>query len=126
MIVVDSDVLIDALRGREPARSRFAEGLGQGSLATTAVNAFELRSGARSAQQEAKIEDLLGPLALLPFDDGAARAAATARRELERRGETIGMGDYLIAGVCLAQRAILLTRNREHFARVPGLALAGS
>jgi tRNA(fMet)-specific endonuclease VapC len=123
MIVVDSDVLIDALRGREPARSRVAEGLGQGSLATTAVNAFELRSGARSAQQEAKIEDLLGPLALRPFDDGAARAAATARRELERRGETIGMGDYLIAGVCLSRSLPLLTRNRDHFDRIPGLLL---
>jgi predicted nucleic acid-binding protein len=35
------------------------------------------------------------------------------------------MADYTIAGTCLAHSAILLTRNREHFERVPGLTLAG-
>jgi predicted nucleic acid-binding protein len=29
----------------------------------------------------------------------------------------------MIAGTCLAHSAILLTRNRRHFERVPGLAL---
>ena len=123
MILVDSDVLIDALRGREPSRSRIAEGLEAGTLATTAVDAFELRSGARTAKQEDEIEDLLAPLQVLPFDEAAFRAAATARRELEGRGDTIGMGDYLIAGVSLARALPLLTRNRAHFDRIPGLIL---
>lgn len=123
MILVDSDVLIDALRGREPSRSRIAAGLEEGTLATTAVNAFELRSGARTSKQKEDIEGLLTPLAILPFDEGASRAAASTRRELESRGETIGMGDYLIAGVCLSRALPLLTRNRDHFARVPGLLL---
>jgi predicted nucleic acid-binding protein len=125
MTVVDTDVLIDALRGREPARTRIAEGLERGSLATTAITTFELRSGARSGTQETRIEDLLAPLTLLPFDDDASRAAANARRHLEREVRTIGMGDYLIAGVCLSRALPLLTRNREHFERVPGLLLAG-
>jgi len=33
------------------------------------------------------------------------------------------MGDSLIAGIVLAQRGVLLTRNRRHFERVPDLAL---
>jgi predicted nucleic acid-binding protein len=33
------------------------------------------------------------------------------------------MGDSLIAGITLVNKGILLTRNRKHFARVPGLAL---
>lgn len=121
MILVDSDVLIDALRRREPARSRIAEGLKQGTLATTAINAFELRSGARSPKQEADVEALLAPLSVLRFDEDASRSAAGARRELEGRGETIGMGDYLLAGVCLSRALPLLTWNRGHFDRVPGL-----
>lgn len=124
MILVDSDVLIDALRGREPARSRIAEGLEAGTLVTTAITAFELRSGARTPKQEEDIEALLTPLGIVPFDGDASRAAARARRELERRGETIGMADYLIAGVCLARALPLLTRNRDHFERIPGLRLA--
>lgn len=123
MTLVDTDVLIDALRGREPARGRIAAGLEAGTLATTAINAFELRSGARTTKQQEEIEDLLAPLAVLPFDEKSSRAAAGARRVLEARGETIGMGDYLIAGVCLSRALPLLTRNREHFDRIPGLLL---
>lgn len=123
MIVVDSDVLIDALRGREPSRSRVAGGLIDGTLATTAINAFELRSGARSSKQEADVEALLAPLTGLAFDSEASRAAAAARRELEARGETVGMGDYLIAGICLSRGLPLLTRNRDYFGRIPALGL---
>ena len=42
MIVADSDVLIDSLRGKEPARSRVELELKTGQLATTAINALEL------------------------------------------------------------------------------------
>ena len=91
MILVDSYVLIDASRGREPARSRIAEGLEAGTLVTTAISALELRSGARTPKQEEDIEALLTALGVLPFDRDASRAAASVRGELERRGETIDM-----------------------------------
>lgn len=124
MILVDTDVLIDALRGREPARARIAEALERGALATTTITAFELTSGARSEKQEASIADLLAGLAVLPFDTEAARAASRVRRTLEATGQTIGMADYLIAGIALGRNLPLLTRNRRHFERVPGLDLA--
>lgn len=56
MTVVDSDILIDALRGREPSRTGVAEGLKAGTLATTALTAFELRSGVRTTKQEGEVE----------------------------------------------------------------------
>jgi predicted nucleic acid-binding protein len=93
------------LRGREPAVSRVAAGLADGTLATTTVTAVELRSGARTAEQLAAVDALLAALPLLPFDDAASRSAAACRRELEARGATMGMGDYLIAGVCLSRGA---------------------
>jgi len=123
MIVADSDVLIDSLRGRQPAAGRVALELRTGSLATTVVNAFELLSGAKSAKERHKVETLLAALAILPLDERSARTAAAIRRQLEAQGETIGMADYLIAGICLERSAILLTRNRGHFERVPGLSL---
>jgi tRNA(fMet)-specific endonuclease VapC len=123
MIVADTDVLIDALRGREPASSRVAAGLRAGSIATTAITAFELLSGARTAAELEIIEALLAALPILPLDDLASRAAGSSRRELETKGQTIGMGDYLIAGICLSRGAPLLTRNRKHFDRIAGLIL---
>ena len=123
MIIADSDVLIDALRGRPSARARIAEALAAGTLATTAVTAFELRSGADSDRARAAIGLLLAPLEILPFDQAAAGAAARIRRELESSGQPIGMADYMIAGICLVRSAALLTRNRAHFGRVSGLVV---
>jgi predicted nucleic acid-binding protein len=123
LIIADTDVLIDALRGREPARARIAEALAVGQLATTAITAFELRSGADTDRTRAAVEQLLAPLEILPFDDAAAIRAGKLRRTLEAAGTPIGMGDYLIAGICLAHGARLATRNRSHFARVSGLVL---
>lgn len=121
MMVADSDVLIDALRGRDPAAARIDRELSTGALSTTAISAFELRSGAGSERAAAQVDALLAPLTILPFDEEAARRAAAARRTLESAGTPIGMGDYLIAGICLARSAVLLTRNRSHFDRVEGL-----
>ena len=47
------------------------------------------------------------------------------RRTLQDRGEEIGMGDSLVAGIVLAKKATLLTRNRRHFERGEGLQLTG-
>jgi predicted nucleic acid-binding protein len=124
VIVADTDVLIDALRGLEKARTRVAEALETGQLATTAVTAFELRSGAHTDRLRSAVERLLAPLEILPFDDTAARRAGEVRRALEAEGKPIGMADYLIAGICLARSASLLTRNPKHFKRVEGLRLA--
>jgi predicted nucleic acid-binding protein len=62
-------------------------------------------------------------LPCLPLDEPGANAAAEIRRTLERDGVGIGMGDSLIAGIVVAQHGVLLTRNRRHFERVPGLPL---
>jgi predicted nucleic acid-binding protein len=123
VIIADTDVLIDALAGRD-AGQRIADGMRSGALATTSVTAFELGSGARNDIARERIRVLLEGLHVLPFDLEAARRATGVRLALEEQGRPIGMADYLIAGVCLASGAALLTRNRAHFERVPGLTLA--
>jgi tRNA(fMet)-specific endonuclease VapC len=123
MIVADTDVLIEALRGREPSAGRIRREFTRGTLATTAVSAFELLSGAGTRETLEPVETLLRGLLILPLDEGAGKLAASVRRRLEARGEPIGMADYLIAGICLARSTPLLTRNRRHFERVPGLEL---
>lgn len=124
MTVADSDVLIDALAGRAAAVEAVERGLRAGTLATTAVSAFELRSGARAGAAAEAVDVLLAALEVLPLNAEAAVRAAEVGVALEERGEGIGMADYLIAGICLTRSADLLTRNREHFERVPGLVLA--
>ena len=123
MMIADTDVLIDFLQGEQPASERIALELDQGQLATTAITRFELLAGARTARQQTIIGQLLAALPCLPLEAQSADRAAEVRRALERQGLSIGMGDSLIAGIVLAHRGVLLTRNRRHFDRVPSLAL---
>jgi tRNA(fMet)-specific endonuclease VapC len=125
MMVADSELLIDFLRGKDPGRARIKLEISTGRLATTAVNAFELLSGARSESDREKVAALLAALVILPVEGQSAARAAEARIHLESQGAGIGMADYLIAGVCLDKGGTLLTRNLAHFARVPNLNIGG-
>lgn len=123
MTIADTDVLIDYLEGLLPGADWVQASLERGQLATTTINCFELLSGARGSRERATITALLDSIALLPLDVDAARRAADVRQQLEQAGAGIGMGDSLIAGITLVHGARLLTRNKRHFQRVPGLSL---
>ena len=123
MMLADTDVLIDFLRGKGLAADRISLELGTGHLHTTAITAFELLAGAKGPKDLAKVTTLLEALHVLPLDAASAARAATAKRELEAAGRGIATADCLIAGVCLAHDATLLTRNVKHFDRVLGLKL---
>jgi tRNA(fMet)-specific endonuclease VapC len=122
MMVADTDVLIEYLRGRDPWAARIDIELGA-RLSTTVVSVFELWSGVRGRREEASLGALLAALHVLPLGEAEARDAATIRRELDAKGQGIGMADSLIAGICRARGATLLTCNRRHFERVAGLRL---
>lgn len=123
MIVADTDVLIDFLRGREPGAEAVASALEAGLLQTTVVSCFELLSGARTGREREVVERLLDRIPVRALDRDAARRAAEVRRNLEQAGVAIGMADSLIAGIALGHNSSLLTRNRRHFERVPSLSL---
>jgi tRNA(fMet)-specific endonuclease VapC len=98
--------------------------LSRGALRTTVISRFELLSGAKSAKQLARLIEFLRAVPSLGLDDAAADSASEIRRALERSGEPIGMADSLIAGIVVSNNGTLLTRNRRHFERVPGITLA--
>jgi tRNA(fMet)-specific endonuclease VapC len=123
MIVADSDVLIDFLRGHGDGARRVAQELASRSFATTSITAFEIRSGAHSAKQRKAVDTLLAAMTILPFRAEEAEIAADIRKDLDGRGQTIGMADFLIAAVCISNQAELLTRNVKHFERVKDLKL---
>jgi tRNA(fMet)-specific endonuclease VapC len=125
MMIADSDVLIDFLRDRSPWAGRIRLEIETGHLATTAINSFELLGGAKTSTEQDMVSRLLAALTVLGVSGEASERAAEVRRLLEKDGRGIGMADYLIAGVCLAAGGMLLTRNLDHFERVPGLKING-
>jgi tRNA(fMet)-specific endonuclease VapC len=123
MTVADTDVLIDYLTGKGEVEA-VERLLRNGALRTTVITRFELLSEAKSEKQLTRLLQLLAAVPSLELDDAAADAASAVRRSLEEAGNPIGMADSLIAGIVTSNGGTLLTRNRRHFERVPGLKLA--
>jgi tRNA(fMet)-specific endonuclease VapC len=123
LIVADTDVLIDALRGRSPAAQVIEDLLRSRRLATTAISRLELGVGAQNASQRTAVQALLAAVPILPLDADAAGIASEVGATLRSSGQTIPLADLAIAGICLALDVALLTRNRRHFERIDGLRL---
>lgn len=122
VIVADTDVCIDFLRNADPGAAAVERWLRDGRLRITAVTAFELRLGADFIRRSAEIAALLHRRTI-PLDVHAALAAGRAAVDLRERGRPIGVGDTLVAGVCLSRELPLATRNLRHFSQVEGLQL---
>ena len=121
--LLDTDTVSFALRGAGRVASRLlAHRLSE--VCISALTLAELRFGAeakRSRKLHALISTFVEPLAVAPFDQGAADGFAAAATSLARRGVPIGTFDTLIAAHALSLGVTLVTNNLKHFERVKGL-----
>ncbi len=127
MYLLDSNILIDISR-RKLRYAYDALILSDASLfKVPAVVKAELLLGAekssRPEEERLRVESLLLPFEIVPFDEACAVQYARIRAHLERKGKTIGSNDYLIAATALAHSAVLVTNNVNEFKRIPGLSL---
>ena len=126
MFLLDTNTLIYFFKGQgKVAEHLFA--IPPGNVAISSVSLYEIEVGIAKAAQPAKrrrqFDTFLAVVSVLPFERSAARAAATVRVDLERRGLPIGPLDNLIAGVALAHQATLVTHNTREFSRLPNIAV---
>ena len=119
--VLDSDVLIDLLAGREPAGTVVPNLLQLNLAGTTAVTVYELYSGAVHSSHRRSLDGFLSALPIFPLDARSARYAGAVDQSLRQKGQPINPGDNLIAGICLAHNLALVTRNVGHFRRIANL-----
>jgi predicted nucleic acid-binding protein len=127
MICLDSDYIIDFLRGQQAAIDKMEKlEKEERQVVTTSINALELFVGiigvdGISGKRIELTRDFLANLTILNFDDKAAQRSAYILNTLKKSGQGIGLKDTLIAGTALDNKAIILTRNIKHFERVTGL-----
>jgi predicted nucleic acid-binding protein len=113
-VLLDTTVLIDALRGR-PAAERVRGLREQGQLPwICAINAEELLRGAREREQPLVLRFLEG-LRLAPLGREEGVRAGRWRREHAREGVTLSQADCLIAATAVGIGARLATGNPKHF-----------
>ena len=122
-VIVDTDVIIDYLKKRQPGAGLLKKAYLSHKIHVTAITAYELLYGVQRSGKTALIDRLLQFVTVLPLDEAAARKAAAIHYGLKSKGMDIGIKDSFIAGICEAYHLPLLTRNVKHFSRVPGLKL---
>jgi len=126
VILLDTNVLSALMR--DPSDAAVVAWLDEQNPAriwTTTVAMFEIRfglarlaEGRRRAALEAAFEallreDLAGRVA--PLDRAAAEAAGLLTARRAAAGRAVDVRDTLIAGIALARRAAVATRNTRHF-----------
>lgn len=122
MILVDSDVLIEHLRGNTAARDWLAQTRrSSGPLAISVVSLTEIAGGTRSPERR-EVMRLLRSMQRFEVSEQVAWRAATLMREYRRSHSGIGLGDCLIAATALTEGLELATLNIRQYPMLPELA----
>lgn len=122
LVVVDTDLVIDFLRGKGPGAPLVRDLIASHRLRVTAITAFELRVGADFLARRDDVLRLVHSRAF-PLDSRSALRAGELAATLRGAGQDIGLADCLQAGICMNFDLPFATRNRKHFDRVEGLQL---
>lgn len=123
-VVVDTDVLIDYLRGSDVAR-RLIERIPRAERMLSSIVAMELLHGARDRNELRRLNRFFDSA----FGGGTIHVTAevsrraTALVERHTLAHRMAPADALIAATALTARAALATGNVRHFEFVSGLAI---
>lgn len=130
MIVLDTNVLSALMR--HPTDKKVIEWMDRQprtSVWTTSITILEIRfgllilpSGKRRTALIAAFEKVLAGMIedrVAAFDAAAARHAGDLMSARHRKGRPVELRDTMIAGIVVASRATLATRNTVHFEDLP-------
>ena len=117
-ILVDTDVLIDFLRGNEHAVAFVRKHADWIMLSPIVV--AELFAGARNDAERATLDDFVTLFPVAPMTVQVAKVAGSLRREFGK-SHGVGLADAIVAATALAEDAELKTINIKHYPMLKGL-----
>jgi predicted nucleic acid-binding protein len=114
-VLIDSDVLIELLRGRDVNLQARWEELADAvpMIAYSPVTAAEIWHGAREGEQET-IAGLFAVMTCIPIDAEIGRKAGEYLHRFHR-SHNVELGDAFIAAAAVLHDVPLWTRNRKHY-----------
>lgn len=120
-LLIDTDIVIDALKEVKPARELFKSK--DIVLHCSILTKKELLSkrGLKDSERR-KITDLLSNTRVLRIDDQINRKYFALMKKYGEKHEMLI--DYLIAATAWAKNLPLLTRNRKHFEHIEEITLS--
>jgi predicted nucleic acid-binding protein len=115
MIVLDSTVHIDVLRGHTEARRALAAiSARQERMTCSVVWKIELLAGMRP-NEESTVRAFFGTLEWIPVGNEIAELAGTLANQFLRAFPGVDTLDYVIAATAMHYNADVWTRNVKHF-----------
>ncbi len=122
--LLDTNILSDLIRNPFGPVAQRIEAVGAKAVCTSIIVAAELRYGSAkkgSPRLQARVEDILATIPVLPLEVPADADYGRQRAQLEASGQPIGGNDLLIAAHALALGLTLVTHNTREFSRIAGL-----
>lgn len=129
MIILDTNVISAVMQSTpDPDVVAWLDRQTPQSLWTTTVTVFEIRFGLEilpASRRRKSLEDAFERTLeedfegrVLDFDQPAAHQAALIAARRRQAGQPVEFRDTQIAGIVVARRAILATRNVRHFSDI--------
>jgi predicted nucleic acid-binding protein len=125
-ILIDSDVIIEAERGRFDLYA-WLESMPHEEFKLGVITIAELwhglerATGAHRAKRQVFLQRILANFDLAPYSINTAFEHARLWAELESSGEMIGSYDVILAAIALHSGSAVATFNVRHFSAVKGL-----
>ena len=123
-ILVDTDVLIDFLRGYEEAMSLIA--VNSERIVVSSIVVAELYAGVKGGAdgvEQGVLERLLGLFRVVPVSSGIARLGGLYKRDYGK-SHGVGLADAIVAATATVEDAELMTLNVKHYPMFSGIEAA--
>nr|WP_319523711.1 type II toxin-antitoxin system VapC family toxin [uncultured Desulfosarcina sp.] len=117
-ILVDTDVMIDFLRGYNKAVA-FIENFSSRIILSSIVVA-ELYAGVKGGQELAVLENFLSLFRIVPVTVGIAKKGGLYKRDFGK-SHGVGLADAILAATADMEKARLKTLNVKHYPMIKGL-----
>ena len=117
-LLVDTDVMVDFLRGHPKAIALVREHSARITLSSIVV--AELYAGVRGDEELSKLDNLISVLDVVPVSREIARASGLYKKDYGR-SHSVGLADAIVAATAEARHADLKSLNIKHYPMVKGL-----
>ena len=114
MVLIDTDVLIDYLRGDTSVKKQVEELWKTNHACVSVLSVYELYAGIRPGEED-DISNLLAPMNILAVNHSVAAKAGQRRNHYRSQGVTLGDIDCIIAGTAMLGGMQVFTRNIKHY-----------
>lgn len=120
-ILVDTDVMVDFLRGQAKAVSLISRQSARIILAN--IVSAELYAGVKGDDELEKLDAFVSVFRFVPLTSEIARLAGLYKRDYAK-SHGVGLSDAIVAATAKTENADLKTLNTKHYPMIKGLKAA--